>query len=101
EASTFVRIDSFNDSSIDILLYCFTRTTNWGEWLEIKERLALKVKEIVEGAGTGFAFPSRSLYVESLPGEAPEVYVPPGSENGAQAAQSGQGDGSAGNQPEN
>ena len=73
EVSTFVRIDSFNDSSIDIMLYCFTRTTMWGEWLEIKERLAYKVKEIVEGAGTGFAFPSRSLYLETLP-DAPEVF---------------------------
>lgn len=79
DVSTFVRIDSFNDSSIDILLYCFTKTTNWGEWLKIKEALAYKVKEIVEGAGSGFAFPSRSLYVESLPGESPEVFVPPSS----------------------
>ncbi len=31
EVATFVRIDRLNDSSIDILLYCFTRTTNWGE----------------------------------------------------------------------
>ncbi len=78
EVPTFVRIDSFNDSSIDIMLYCFTKTTNWGEWLEIKEQLALKIKEIVEGAGSGFAFPSQSLYVESLPGAAAEIYVPPG-----------------------
>lgn len=73
EVPTFVRIDSFNDSSIDILLYCFTKTTVWGEWLEIKERLAYKVKEIVADAGTGFAFPSRSLYLETMP-EAPEIF---------------------------
>lgn len=73
DVSTFVRIDRFSDSSIDILLYCFTVTTDWGEWLEIKESLALKIKDIVESAGSGFAFPSRSLYVESLP-DAPEVF---------------------------
>ena len=77
EASTFVRIDRFSESSIDIMLYCFTITTNWGEWLEVKEALAYKIKEIVEGAGSGFAFPSRSLYVEALPGGAPEPFVPP------------------------
>ena len=77
EASTFVRIDRFSESSIDIMLYCFTTTTNWGEWLEIKEALAYKIKEIVEGAGSGFAFPSRALYVESLPGGGPEPFVPP------------------------
>ncbi|MFP3944930.1 MAG: mechanosensitive ion channel family protein [Alphaproteobacteria bacterium] len=89
EAATFVHIDSFNDSSIDILLYCFTRTTVWGEWLQIKEELACKVKEIVEGAGTGFAFPSRSLYLETIPGEAAEIFVPPSGRSGGAAAKTG------------
>ena len=77
DISTFVRIDAFSDSSIDIMLYCFTVTTNWGEWLQIKEELAYKIKDIVEGAGTGFAFPSRSLYVETMPPDRPEPFVPP------------------------
>ena len=73
----FVRIDKFSDSSIDIMLYCFTRTTDWGKWLEIKEELAYAIKDIVEGAGCGFAFPSQSLYVEAMPAEEPEVFQPP------------------------
>ncbi len=73
----FVRIDSFSDSSIDIMLYCFTRTTNWGEWLEIKEQLAYAIKEIVEGAGSAFAFPSQSLYIEATPDDSPETFLPP------------------------
>ena len=77
EVATFVRIDRFSYSSIDILLYCFTKTTDWGEWLKIKEALAYRVKEIVEGAGTGFAFPSQSIYVEGITGDAAEVFVPP------------------------
>ena len=77
EAATFVRIDRFSDSSIDIMLYCFTRTIVWGEWLVIKEGLALKVKEIVEGAGTGFAFPTRTVYMSGPVGEKPEIFVPP------------------------
>lgn len=81
DVSTFVRIDSFNESSIDIMVYCFTKTTNWGEWLEVKETLAYRIKEIVEGAGSGFAFPSRSLYVEALPGETPELFAPPAADN--------------------
>lgn len=76
--STFVRIDSFGASSIDIMLYCFTKTTNWGEWLQIKEDLAFVIKDIVENkAGTGFAFPSQSVYIESLPNDRPESFVPP------------------------
>ncbi len=78
EVPTFVRIDSFNASSIDFLVYCFTRTTVWGEWLEIKENFALAIKDIVENkAGTGFAFPSQSIYIENLPGENLEIFIPP------------------------
>jgi MscS family membrane protein len=77
QASTFVRIDKFSDSSIDIMLYCFTKTTKWGEWLKIKETLAYSIKDIVENAGSGFAFPSRSIYVETPSGETPEPFVPP------------------------
>ena len=77
EVPTFIRIDKFNDSSIDIMVYCFTKTTVWGEWLKIKEDLAYHVKKTVEQAGTAFAFPSQSLYVETVPSEKPEVFVPP------------------------
>ena len=78
EVSTFVRVDSFNASSIDIMVYCFTNTTNWGEWLAIKENFAFEIKKIVEkDAGSAFAFPSQSLYIESLPGDTAEVFEPP------------------------
>lgn len=77
EVATFVRIDRFNDSSIDIMIYCFTKTTDWGKWLEIKEALAYQIKEIVESAGTGFAFPSRSIYMASPPEDQAEIFVPP------------------------
>ena len=77
KTKTFVYLDSFGASSIDILLYCFTKTTGWGEWLAKKEVLAYKIKEIVEYHGAAFAFPSTSLYVESLPLGAPEAFSPP------------------------
>jgi MscS family membrane protein len=86
EVPAFVRIDRFGDSSIDIMVYCFTRTTVWGEWLEIKEDLACRIKEIVEEAGSGFALPSRSLYLESIPAGAPEPFVPPAEANLQSAA---------------
>ncbi len=63
EAELFVRIDKFADSSVDFILYCFTRATGWGAWLKTKEELACRIKEIVEEAGTAFAFPSQSVYV--------------------------------------
>jgi MscS family membrane protein len=75
EVSTFVRIDKFSESSIDIMLYCFTKTTDWGKWLIAKENLAVKIKEIVESEGVDFAFPSRKLYLDAA-GEKPEIFIP-------------------------
>ena len=77
QASTFVHINGFSDSAIDVMLYCFTQTTKWGEWLKIKEELALTIKNIVTEAGTDFAFPSRKLYVHHLPDDQPELFTPP------------------------
>ena len=78
DVATFVRVDSFGASSIDIMIYCFTKTTVWGEWLEVKEAFAFAIKEIVtEKAGTAFAFPSQSVYVEQWPGDTPEMFRPP------------------------
>ena len=74
--SFFVRIDSFSESSIDVLIQAFTFTNDWGEYLAIKEKLAVKIIEIVEGNKAGFAFPSQSLYVESLPGDSNEIFDP-------------------------
>ncbi|MCH2170096.1 mechanosensitive ion channel family protein [Myxococcota bacterium] len=79
---TFVFVDSFGDSSINIMVYCFTRTTVWREWLALKEELAYEVKRIVESHGAGFAFPSTSLYVESLPFGTPEPFPADGGGEG-------------------
>ena len=74
--SYFVRIDSFSDSSIDMLVQAFTQTNDWGEYLQIKEELAVKIIKIVENNKAGFAFPSQSIYVESLPSDKPEIFNP-------------------------
>jgi len=75
-ASFYVRIDSFSDSSIDMLVQTFTVTNEWAEFLKIKEKLAVKIIEIVENNEAGFAFPSQSLYVEKLSDEKTEIFNP-------------------------
>ncbi len=74
--SYFVRVDSFSDSSIDMLVQAFTQTNDWGEYLKVKESLAVKIIEIVDKNSTGFAFPSQSLYLESFPFDKPEIFNP-------------------------
>ena len=59
-----VRVDKFSDSSIDMYVRCFTNSSSWNEWLSVKERLALEIKQIVEKNNASFAFPSSSIYIE-------------------------------------
>ena len=59
-----VRIEKFSDSSIDLLVRCFTASNSWSDSLLVKERLAIAIKEIVEDNKASFAFPSQSIYIE-------------------------------------
>tara|TARA_B100001029_G_scaffold174537_1_gene174765 strand:- start:182 stop:1273 length:1092 start_codon:yes stop_codon:yes gene_type:complete len=59
-----IKIDQFAASSIDIRVLCYTSTKHFVEWLEIKDRLVIEIKKIVEKNGSSFAFPSTSIYVE-------------------------------------
>ncbi|MGP4042303.1 mechanosensitive ion channel family protein [Gracilibacillus sp. D59] len=60
----FVRFTEYNDSSLDIMLYFFTNTIVWEEYLEVKEAVNFKIMEILEDANVSVAFPSRSLYLD-------------------------------------
>jgi MscS family membrane protein len=59
-----VRIEKFSDSSIDMRVRCFTASNSFATWLEVKEKLAIEIKQIVEGNSAAFAFPSQSIYIE-------------------------------------
>ncbi len=56
-----VYLDEFADSSIDILVYTFTKSTVWSEWLKVKEDVMYQIMEIVEVNGLKFAFPTITL----------------------------------------
>jgi len=59
-----VRVEKFSDSSIDMRVRCFTTSNSFSTWLEVKEKLAIEIKQIVEGNKAAFAFPSQSIYIE-------------------------------------
>ncbi len=61
EIDSYIYLDTFSDSSIDILVWCYTKTTEFGEYLAAKDRLLLAIKRIVEDAGSSFAFPTRMI----------------------------------------
>ena len=65
--TTLVYFNAFADSSLNIMVYCFTKTTAWALWLEIQQGIYLQIIDIVQQHGADFAFPSQTLYVEKTP----------------------------------
>ncbi|AMV73470.1 small-conductance mechanosensitive ion channel [Desulfuromonas sp. DDH964] len=64
-----VNFTDFGASSLDIMVYCFTTTTVWGEYLDAREDLCLRIMEILEGMGLEIAFPTRTLYLKGKEGD--------------------------------
>ena len=64
QETIMVYFDSFNSSSLDLFVYCFSKTTNWSEHLLVKENVNYSIMDIIEKNGASMAFPSRSLYIE-------------------------------------
>ncbi len=59
-----IKVEQFAASSIDLRLICFTKTSQYLEWMKVKDILAIEIKDIVEKNKASFAFPSTSIYVE-------------------------------------
>lgn len=60
-----VYLDELSDSSINILVYCFTKTTDWNKWLETKEDVIYQIMDILANNNLEFAYPSLSVYHEN------------------------------------
>ncbi len=59
-----IRLVDFGQSSIDMEVYVLVRTTNWENYLAIQEDLMFNTMICMKESGVGFAFPSRSLYLQ-------------------------------------
>ena len=65
--SAIVHFVEFGDSSLNVRIICQVLLSDWREFTAKQEEVLLAIMGIVEGLGISFAFPSRSVYVESLP----------------------------------
>lgn len=65
QKTIFVNFDKFNESSLDIFIYFFTKTTIWGEYLRVKEKINFEIMRILEEEGVQVALPSTSIYFEN------------------------------------
>jgi MscS family membrane protein len=58
-----VAFQGFGDSSLNVLVMAWFLTTDWGEFLRIRQDMLLTFMEIVEGEGGSFAFPTRTIHL--------------------------------------
>jgi MscS family membrane protein len=60
-----VNLDEFAGSSINIMIYCFSKSVDWADWLDTKEDVMFQIMGILEKNSLEFAFPSLSIYKEN------------------------------------
>ena len=68
-----VNFNEFGPSSLDVFIYCFTRSTVWADYLAARQNFMLKIMRLVDELGLEFAFPTQTLHVESLPKAEPDL----------------------------
>jgi MscS family membrane protein len=57
--------DQYIEGRLEILIYFFTITTDWGEYLKIKEEINFSTMAILEEEGVSLAFPGRNIYLQN------------------------------------
>jgi MscS family membrane protein len=58
-----IRFASFDASSLALEIFSYVLTRDFAEFTAIREDLLLRIMDIVDQSGTGFAFPSQTLYL--------------------------------------
>ncbi|WP_269542210.1 mechanosensitive ion channel family protein [Cerasicoccus fimbriatus] len=59
-----VNFTDFGSSSLDILVYYFTLSTKWLEYMDVRQRVNCKIMRAIHKRGLSVAFPTRTLYLD-------------------------------------
>src|SRR3972149_4700273 len=62
-----VKFTDFGAYSLNIYIYCFTKTTVWDEFLTVREEFNLKIMKMLEELSVEMAFPSQTVYLNKTP----------------------------------
>ncbi len=62
---------NFTPAGFQILVYCFTKTTVWIEFMSIQEDLILNITKIVNGVGLTLSVPHQNVSIDSIPSNLP------------------------------
>jgi len=60
-----IYFSAFGESSLNVFCYYFTKSTNWAEFMNVREKTYLSIMKIVENNGSSFAFPTQTLHIEN------------------------------------
>ena len=72
--AVIVRFREFAASSLDIEVMAWFLTSDWGEFQAIRQEILLQFMQVVESAGSSFAFPTRTVHlVGSVPTREQEI----------------------------
>jgi MscS family membrane protein len=63
-----VRFINLGPSSLDVEIFCFVKTTDFPTFTAVREDVFLRLMDLVSASGSGFAFPSQTLYFGRDPG---------------------------------
>jgi MscS family membrane protein len=67
-----VNFNQFGASSLDLMVYTFTKTVVWVDYHEVKQDVLLQIGRIIEQHGAEIAFPTQTLHLPGVEGAAPE-----------------------------
>lgn len=58
-----VKLIAFGESSLDVLVYAFTKTTKWIEFQSVQQDIFVQILEIIATNGAECAFPTRQVHL--------------------------------------
>ena len=68
-----VEFHGFGATSLDILVYCFIDAEDWNEELRTRHVLNLDIMRLAESLQVEFAFPTQTLHIANMPGQAQQL----------------------------
>jgi MscS family membrane protein len=63
----FVEFSDYGDFALQVMLYCFMDVPNWAGELRTKSYLNLEILRLAKELDVHFAFPTRTLHIETAP----------------------------------
>lgn len=66
DRTLMVNFNEFGASSLDFFVYCFTKTTIWTEYHQVKQDVLLQIQKIIAEHGADIAYPTSRIQLEQI-----------------------------------